>query len=186
MIYRVPCPTTTNGVRLLKEGHQILVEYQKGAEPHVGGMAYDSALGTHTRTVTIRPKRPDFDRIIADAKRKALAYDMLPRAGKPPIVDDDNDADNTDAEEIVRNLLSYLEDKLTPQQLEDVTMILSSGDGSDLDTSGAPARQSQATDHRAAVAAQRRRLAADRGRYGMSDATEREVLAMFPDWNRLS
>jgi hypothetical protein len=206
MMYKVPCPTNTNGVRLFKEGNQVLVEYQKGNEPHVGGMAFDSALGTMARTVTIRPKRPDFDRIIAAAKRKVLAQDMLPRASVPPIRDalpnvgngphspgvafnfkslaggDDMEPDNSDAEEIVGNLMDFLADKLSPDDLEGVKLILSSVDPPDADT-GAPTRQ--ATDRRA-VDAQRRRLAADRGRHGISEATERETLEMFPNWNRLS
>jgi hypothetical protein len=78
MLYKVPCPTNTNGVRLFKVGEQIAIEYQRGSEPHVGGMAFDSALGSMARNVTIRPKRPDFDRIIREAQRKVDAHDGLP------------------------------------------------------------------------------------------------------------
>jgi hypothetical protein len=65
MLYRIPKPTKTNGVKIRMLGdHEIGVEYQKG-EPHVGKMAYDSACGL-TSKITFRQARPDIDRIISD------------------------------------------------------------------------------------------------------------------------
>jgi hypothetical protein len=160
-----------------------VVEYQKGNEVQVSQMALDSALGTASRTVSIRRKRPDLDRIIRDARRKVYGNDAMPRAGVPPITDDDDDDDdNTDAEEIVGKLLDFLTDKLSPDDLEGVKSILTSGDGPDSD-----AGEQQATDRRAArlaVDAQRRQMAEDRGR-PLSERAEREALEMFPHWNRL-
>jgi hypothetical protein len=58
MMYKVPMPTGANGVRLYSlKNQQVGIEYTKG-EPHVGKMAFDSALGTMARSVTFRPARP--------------------------------------------------------------------------------------------------------------------------------
>jgi hypothetical protein len=142
MIYKVPCPTRTNGVRLFKVGDQIAVEYEKG-EPYVGKMAFDSALGSMARDVTIRPKRK-------------VGYDEMPKAGQPPL-DASDDADPDDISETISNLMSYLNDKLTPEQLNAVSAILGGADddGPDLD-----AGERQATDRRRVA-----RLAADQARH---------------------
>jgi hypothetical protein len=101
MIYKVPCPTRTNGIRLLKMGDQIAIEYERG-EPHVGPMAYDSALGKSGHTVTFRPKRK-------------VGYDEMPKAGQSPL-DASDDADPDDISETISNLMSYLNDAGTTKR----------------------------------------------------------------------
>jgi hypothetical protein len=187
MIYKVPCPTKTNGVRLFKLGEQIAVEYTTG-EPYVGGMAYDSALGSMARDVTIRRSRPDFDRIIADAKRKVYGRDAMPNVGGPPhspgvafnekvMKEMNNDDDNDDA---MARVLEFLENIVSPNDLEIVQALLCGAAGVE------EAREQQAvarrdddrrTPRQAADAARRRPLSAP---------AERDALAMFPNWNRLS
>jgi hypothetical protein len=204
MMYKIPQPNGSNGVKIYTlKNQQIGIEYQSG-EPHVGKLAFDSALGSMAREcprqhgpgvpsaawpgsalgsmaqdITIRPRRPDLDRIVAAAKRK-LGYDAMPRAGMPPI-DDDND-DNTDGDAIVAKLMAFLKGCLTPGDLEDVQSIL---DGKDV------GRPEGAMDRAAAAAAQRRRLmgadtAAGRNYRRESADDEAERLEMFPNWNRLS
>jgi hypothetical protein len=179
MMYKIPQPNGSNGVKIYTlKNQQIGIEYQSG-EPHVGKLAFDSALGSMARDITIRPRRPDLDRIVAAAKRK-LGYDAMPRAGMPPI-DDDND-DNTDGDAIVAKLMAFLKGCLTPGDLEDVQSIL---DGKDV------GRPEGAMDRAAAAAAQRRRLmgadtAAGRNYRRESADDEAERLEMFPNWNRLS
>jgi hypothetical protein len=173
MIYKVPCPTKTNGVRLLKVGEQIHVEYQTG-ESYVGGMAYDSALGSMARDVTIRPKTQRKLRLGSDAFPRPFmnrSKDMQKPLDAPDIGDDDEDNDDTDA--VVGRLMSYLNDKLTPEQLSSVAAILGSADAPDSDA-GEP--RTQATDRRRAV-----RLAADAERQRpMTRTEEAEFDRMFP------
>jgi hypothetical protein len=188
MMYKVPMPSRTNGVKLHTFGdHQIGIEYETG-EPHVGPMAYDSSCGILSRNVTFRRKRPDLDKIIADARRK-VARDGLPRGtgisrsegameprGSMNINDEDPDDD--DGGEIVTKLMSYLQDKLSPEQLSSVAAILSSADDApDLDA-GEPR---QATDRRRAS-----RLAADAERTRPMSAREnREFDDLFPAAKRI-
>lgn len=50
-MYKVPMPSSTNGVRLFKlPGSQIGIEYERGS-PQLGAMAYDSVQGV-TREVS--------------------------------------------------------------------------------------------------------------------------------------
>jgi hypothetical protein len=89
---------------------------------------------------------------------------------------DDNDADTS---EIVSKLLGYLENFLTPEQIEEVNSILGGGEPPveefNPDTSG-ERRQPQAAD------SQRRRRMYAAPRDGRFDAA---YLKMFPDSNRL-
>jgi hypothetical protein len=203
MIYKVPCPTKTNGVRLMRIGEQIAVEYQTG-EPYVGGMAYDSALGSVARDVTIRRRRPDLDRIVADAKRKVYGRDALPNVGYGPhspgvafnfkalAGGDDMNDDNDDTDAAMAKVLEFLEPIVSPDDLEIVQALLCGAAdveeareqqalaARELDRTNRT-RQPQATDSRAAVAAQRRQM----GRHGMSAADETTYAAMFPNSGRL-
>jgi hypothetical protein len=144
MLYRVPMPTKTNGVKLhTLPNNQIVVEYERG-EPHVGPLAYDSSCGILSRNVTFRQPsmHPDTQRIVADAQRKLRQVhgrDDLPKGtgisrsegkmeprGSMNINDEDPDEDGGDA--IATKLMSYLQDKLSPEQLSSVAAILSSAD----------------------------------------------------------
>jgi hypothetical protein len=177
MMYKIPMLTRTNGVRLFRlPNEQMAIEYQKG-EPHVGGMAFDSALGSMARTVTIRPKRPDLDRIVADAKRKALAYDVLPRAGVPPIEDD---ADNDDTGAAMAKVLEFLENIVSPDDLEIVQALLCGA--ADVEE----AREQQALARRELDRRTPRQAADQARRRPMSGATEDAYLQLFPNANRLA
>ena len=71
MMYKIPMPDNASGVKFYRlGGKQMALEYETG-EPHVSKMAFDGALGTATRNITIR--RPDIDKIIADAVRQVDA-----------------------------------------------------------------------------------------------------------------
>jgi hypothetical protein len=200
MFYKVPCPTNTNGIRLFREGQQVVVEYQTG-EPHVGSMAYDSALGSMARNVTLRRARPDLDRIIAEAKRKVYGHDGLPpstgvrgatqergsrmgpiNANESPRlrnVEDDgsnegaspDDDDKNDA--IVGKLVSFLKGiGVEDDDLERVMAICKGGEPEDAD---------EAMRH----AADRRRQAADRdrglaGREARRRAEDADFDRLFP------
>lgn len=191
MIYKIPCPTKTNGIRLFKTGdHQLAIEYQRG-EPHVEPMAYDSALGKSGHTITFRPPstHPDTQRIVADAQRKlrqVYGRDDLPsgtgiRRSKSEMKprgsanindedpDDDEDDDNTQA--IVGKLMASLKDVgLETEDLERVAAILNGADPEDADDG-----RRDAADRR------RRRLAADAARYRLPTAAEdAEFYRMFP------
>jgi hypothetical protein len=176
MIYKVPCPTRTNGVRLLKEGNQICVQYETGT-PHVGGMAYDSALGAMARNVTIQPKARRKLRLGSDAFPRPFMSrkkDMQKPLDAPDIADDDEDDDDTDA--IVTKLMSYLNDKLTPEQLSSVAAILGSGDDDAPDSDAGEPRNYQAADRRRAA-----RLAADVARQRPpTPAENQEFDRLFP------
>jgi hypothetical protein len=186
MMYRVPRPSRSNGVKLHTIGdHEIGIEYTEG-EPVVGKLAYDSAYGI-TSKITFKPRR-DYAAIVADAVRRVDAEDAaMPKAGKPPIGNSKMQATpiqyDDEASEVISNLMSYLEDKLTPEQLEGVTSILSSGDAPDND-SGEP-HNYQATDRRT------RRPAAwgahdQARRRPMTDRNEAAYLKMFPNAGRLA
>jgi hypothetical protein len=167
---------------LFKEGNQIAIEYQKGA-PHVSPMAYDSKLGKLGHTVTFEPKR----KVARDAmprpgiqhSRDIMNEDPLDnRAVRRGIgyTDDDND---DDGDEIVTKLMSYLNDKLTPEQLSSVAAILGAADAPDSDV-GEPrsyaADSDRATDRRRTA-----RLAADAARSRpMSAADDAAFAATFP------
>jgi hypothetical protein len=155
MIYKVPCPTNSNGIRLFKEGNQIAIQYEKGA-PHIGPMALDSALGKPTRTVTFQKSRYGRDDLPKGTGISRSKSEMAP-GGSANINDEDPDADSSD--EVVTKLMAYLNDKLTTEQLNGVAAILGSGDDDapDLDA-GEPRRQ--ASDHRF-DRVERARLAAD-------------------------
>jgi hypothetical protein len=174
IIYKVPCPTKTNGVSLLKVGEQIHVQYQTG-EAHVGGMAFDSALGSMARNVTIQPKARRKLRLGADAFPRPFmnrSKDMQKPLDSPDIADDDEDDDGTDA--IVTKLMSYLNDKLTPEQLSSVAAILSSADDAPDSDAGEP--RTQATDRRRVA-----RLASDAAYQRPPTAAENaEFDALFP------
>jgi hypothetical protein len=166
MIYKVPCPTKTNGVRLLKEGNQVLVEYQRG-EPHVGKMAFDSQCGIKSRNVTF---------VARDAE--------MPEAGKSPIrnsdmakTDDDySNYSDSNGEETAAKVIAFLKDLISSDDLETVHSLLSGADEGE-----AAEAQHQATDRRRSA-----RLAADAARRRpMSTATEDQYAAMFPHANRL-
>jgi hypothetical protein len=178
MMYKIPMPTNTNGVRLFRlPGEQMAIEYQTG-EPHVGGMAYDSALGSMARTVTIRPKRPDLDRIVAEAKRKALAYDVLPRAGVPPLTEDDNDDDTTNA--AMAKVLEFLENIVSPNDLEIVQALLCGA--ADVEE----AREQQALARRDDDRRTPRQAADQARRRPMTAEAEDAYLRLFPDAGRLA
>jgi hypothetical protein len=186
MIYKVPCPTRTNGIRLFKEGNQIAVEYTRG-ESHVT-MAYDSVLGKSAHTVAFRepPLHPDTQRIVADAQRKlrhVYGRDDMPNGtgisrsegkmaprGSANIndqdPDDDEDDDNSQA--VVGKAMAFLKDLISEEDLERVAAILGGGDEEDAD---------DARKH----AADRRRQASDRGLVGRQ---ERQA-ALDADFDRL-
>jgi hypothetical protein len=184
MMYRVPMPTKSNGVKIKMLGdHEIGVEYTEG-EPVVGKMAYDSAYGI-TSKITFRRARPDFDRIVADAVRQVARDDTMPKAGKPPIRSKDMAKTDTtmeyddDASKVIGQLMDYLEKYLDPDQMEAVSLILSSGDAPDND---AGERQTQATDRRRVA-----RLAADQARRRpMTAEAEDAYLRLFPNAQRLA
>jgi hypothetical protein len=166
MIYKVPCPTKTNGVRLLKEGNQVLVEYQRG-EPHVGKMAFDSSCGIKSRNVTF-----------------VARDDEMPKAGKPPIgnndmakTDDDySNYSDSNSEETVGKVLAFLKDLISSDDLEIVHGLMSGADEGE-----AAEAQHQATDRRRVA-----RLAADQARRRpMSERNENAYLQMFPHSGRL-
>jgi hypothetical protein len=164
MMYRVPRPSRSNGVKLHTIGdHEIGIEYTVG-EPHLGKMAYDSSCGIMSRNITF---------VARDA--------AMPKAGKSPIGSNKVKADtmeyDDDASKVIGQLMDYLEDKLTPEQLEGVTMILSSGEGPPSDTVGEPP---QGTDRRA-----RAWGADDRAIRPMSERNEAAYLQLFPNAGRL-
>jgi hypothetical protein len=180
MIYKIPMPTRTNGVKIFKlPGEQIGIEYQTG-EPHVGKMAYDSQCGILAKNITFRRPRQYYADIVADAVRQVDA--ALPKAGKPPIRSNDMDTMeyDDDASKVLSNLMDFLEDKLTPEQLDAVNQILASGDGeTDADRIGE--KSEPVGDRRG------RRQAADAARRrGMSQSTQDAYLKMFPQANRLA
>jgi hypothetical protein len=184
MMYKIPMPTKANGVKIKMLGdHEIGIEYTEGV-PHVGKMAYDSAYGI-TSKITFRRARPDYAAIVDDAVRQVAAQDdAMPKAGKPPIGNSKMQATpiqyDDEASEVISNLMDYLEDKLTQEQLEGVVSILSSGDAPDND-SGEP-RNCGATDRRRAA-----RQAADAARRRpLSDRDEAAYLRMFPNAGRLA
>jgi hypothetical protein len=180
MLYKFPMPSRHSGVKLYALPNQQLgIEV---ARPRNATMAYDSELATG-RAVTI--SRPDIEKIVADAVRQVDAD--MPRAGKPPIGNSDMKTDtmeyDDDASKVLSNLMDFLEDKLTPEQLDAVTQILASGDGeTDADRIG---------EKREPVGEDRR---GRRGAYGadaarrrsMSAATEQEYSALFPNQGRLA
>jgi hypothetical protein len=197
MMYKVPMPSRSNGVKLHTIGdHQIGIEYTVG-EPHVGKLAYDSSCGILSKNVEFRRPHKYYADIVAAAVRQVDGRDALPPGtgiersksemkprGSANINDEDPDADNSD--EIVTKLMSYLNDKLTPEQLNAVATILGSADDDapDLDA-GEPRRQASDSD-RAIDRRRMARLAADAARHRpMSDADEAEFLRMFPHANRL-
>jgi hypothetical protein len=167
MIYKIPCPTKTNGIRLFKTGdHQLAIEYQRG-EPHVGPMAYDSALGKSAHTVTFKPKRKAYgsDAIPPDTGIYRSKGAMKPR-GSMNINDEDPDEGGGD--EIVTKLMTYLNDKLTPEQLNAVAAIIGdiSDDEEEGDTSGERRDYAQASDR------------------GLRERQERQA-ALDADFNRM-
>jgi hypothetical protein len=186
MMYKVPRPTRSNGVKIHTIGdHEIGIEYTMG-EPHVGKMAYDSSCGIMAKNITFR--RPDIDRIIRDAVRQVYGKDAMPKAGINRSMDNmktDTMEYDDDATKVLSNLMDYLEDKLTPEQVEDVTQILSGLDGeTDGDRTG---------EKREPVGDRRGRRpgaygADDRAfrRREMSPVTEREYSALFPNAGRLA
>jgi hypothetical protein len=161
MIYKIPCPTKTNGIRLFKTGNQIAVEYQSG-EPHVGPMAYDSALGKSGHTVTFKPKRKAYGR--DDLPRgTGIQWSKSKMAPRGSMNINDQDPDEDDGDEVVTKLMSYLNDKLTPEQLSSVAAILggSIDDDEDGDTSGERRDYAQASD-RGLRGRQERQVALDK------------------------
>jgi hypothetical protein len=184
MMYRVPMPTKSNGVKIKMLGdHEVGIQYTKGVVPHVSKMAYDSAYGI-TSKITFRRARPDYEAIVADAVRQVDREDAMPKAGKPPIGNNDMKTDTNmeyddDASKVIGQLMDYLEKFLTPDQMEGVVLILSSGDAPDNDA-GEP-HNYQAADRR------RGRQAADQARRRpMSGSTENAYLRLFPHANRLA
>jgi hypothetical protein len=152
MMYKVPMPTKHNGVKLYTlKNQQIGIEYPAG-EPNVT-MAFDSALGRPTKTVTFRRKVYGRDDLPVGTGISRSEGQMNPR-GSTTINDQDPDEDEGD--EIVTKLMSYLNDKLTPEQLSSVAAILGSGDGPDGETNGEP-QYRQASDRGLAGREARRR-----------------------------
>jgi hypothetical protein len=174
MIYKIPCPTKTNGVRLFKEGNQISIEYQRG-EPHVT-MAYDSVSGKAAHTLSIR--RPDIDKIIADAVREVDAQDAMPKAGINRSMDMKND--DTDNDAALGKILEFLENIVSPDDLEIVQALW--GGAADVDE----AREQQAVARRDDDRRSGRQAADAARRRGMSDAAEASYLRMFPNSGRLA
>jgi hypothetical protein len=180
MMYRVPRPSRSNGVKLHTIGdHEIGIEYTIG-EPHVGKLAYDSSCGIMSRNISFR--RPDIDKIIADAVRQVDAE--MPRAGIKRNMDmknDDNLQYDDEATEVISKLMDFLEDKLTPEQMDAVTQILATGDGeTDGDRIGEK-RSEPVGDRRG-----RRQASDSASRRGMSAVTERAYSEMFPNQGRLA
>ena len=182
MMYRVPRPSRSNGVKLHTLGdHEIGIEYTVG-EPHVGKMAYDSSCGIHSRNITFR--RPDIDKIIADAVSQVDREDaaMMPKAGINRSMktdawqyDDDNDTDAA----MARCWSSW---KILSRRNDlEIVQALFCG-AADVEEAGEAQAMARRDDDRrtgrqAADAARRRPLTA---------AAERKALEMFPHWNRLS
>jgi hypothetical protein len=189
MLYKVPMPTRSNGVKIVKIGdHEIGIEYQTG-EPHVGKMAFDSQCGILSRNITFRRPTSYYAAIVADAVRQVDAEDaMMPKAGisrSKSMVNDDND----DADAAMAKVLEFLENIISPNDLEIVQALFLGAD--DVDA----ARELQAVARRdedrgvglQAGDSRARRLAADRAaRRPMSAATEEQYSGMFPNAGRLS
>jgi hypothetical protein len=178
MFYKVPMPTKTNGVKLhTLPNNQIVVEYERG-EPHVGPLAYDSSCGILSRNVTFQKPRKDArDALPPDTGIQRSKGAMQPR-GSMNINDEDPDEDGGGGDEIATKLMSYLNDKLTPEQLSSVAAILGSGDDPPDSDAGEPR---QAIDRRREV-----RLARDAARRRpMSAEQDAEFLRMFPNAGRL-
>jgi hypothetical protein len=167
MLYKIPLPTRSNGVKILKlNDHQIGVEYTRG-EPVIGKMAFDSQCGIMSRNITF-----------------VARDDAMPKAGKPPIgnndmakTDDDySNYSDSNSEGTVAKVIAFLTDLISSDDLEIVHGLLS---GADQDE--AAEAQHQATDRRRVA-----RLAADQARRRpMSSATEREYSELFPQAGRL-
>jgi hypothetical protein len=183
MMYKIPMPDGASGVKLYRlGGKQMALEYETG-EVHVSKMAFDGALGTTARTVTIR--RPDIDAIIADAVRQVDA--AMPKAGINRSMDMKTDTMeyDDDASKVISTLMDYLAEYLDQDQMDAVTKILSSGDGeTDADRIGEKSdpvgdrRGRRPTAYGADDRALRRRP--------MSAVTEREYSALFPNAGRLA
>jgi hypothetical protein len=185
MMYKVPRPSRSNGVKIHTIGdHEIGIEYTIG-EPHVGKMAYDSSCGIMSRNISFR--RPDIEKIVADAVRQVDREDAMPKAGINKSMDMKTDTMeyDDDASKILSTLLDYLEKYLDPDQMAAVNQILASGDGeTDADRIGE--KSEPVGDRRArrpgAFGADDRTLR----RRAMSAVTEREYSEMFPNQGRLA
>jgi hypothetical protein len=161
MIYKVPMPNRTNGVKLHTIGdHQIGIEYETG-EPHVGKMAYDSSCGILSRNVTFGKPRLARDDLPSGTGISRSQGEMKPR-GQTSI--NDEDLDDGDADAIATKLMSYLQDKLSPEQLSSVAAILSSGDDPPDSDAGEPQQASDRDRGLARRNAQRVAMDADFGR----------------------
>jgi hypothetical protein len=167
MIYKVPCPTNTNGIKLLKMGDQIAVEYQTG-EPNVT-MSYDSVLGKSAHTVSFKPKRKAYGRddLPSGTGIARSKSEMSPR-GSTTINDEEEDDDNSQA--VVGKVMAFLKDLISDEDLERVAAILGGADEEDADDG-----RRDAADRR------RRRLAGDAARYRLpTPAEDAEFNALFP------
>jgi hypothetical protein len=186
MMYKVPRPSRSNGVKIHTIGdHEIGIEYTIG-EPHVGKMAYDSSCGIMSRNISFR--RPDIEKIVADAVRQVDREDAMPKAGINRSMDMKSDSNleyDDDASKVLSTLVDYLEKYLDPDQIDAVTQILSSGDGeTDADRIGE--KSDPVGDRRGrrpgAYGADDRTLR----RRPMSAVTEDAYLRLFPNSGRLA
>ena len=185
MMYRIPMPSRSNGIKLHTFGdHSIGVEYTTG-EPHVGKLAYDSSCGILAKNISFR--RPEIERIVADAVREVDRQDaaMMPKAGikRSKDMEPDTMEYDDDATEVLSKLMDFLQGKLDADDLDVVSQILSSGE-TDGDKSARNANPSEivgAVDPTAYGADDR----AIRRR-SMSPSTEASYLKMFPQANRLA
>jgi hypothetical protein len=140
-----------------------------------------------SRNISFR--RPDIEKIVADA---VAQVDAMPKAGKSPLKrsndmkNDDNLQYDDDATKVLSNLMDYLEDKLTPEQLDAVNQILASGDGeTDGDRIGEksePVGEDRRGRRPTAYGADDRAIR----RRPMSEAAERKYSEMFPNNGRLA
>jgi hypothetical protein len=179
MMYRVPRPSRSNGVKIHTIGdHEIGIEYTVG-EPHVGKMAYDSSCGIMSRNISFR--RPDIEKIVADAVRQVDREDAMPRAGKSPIRSLDmasNDDDDTSA--ALGRVLEFLENIVSPDDLEIVQALFCGA--ADVDE----AREAQAVARRDDDRQTGRQAADAARRRPMSQSTEDVYARMFPNQGRLA
>jgi hypothetical protein len=171
MLYKFPMPSEHSGVKLY-----ALPKQQLGIEvarPQNATMAYDHELAAG-RIVTIG--RPDIDEIIADAVRQV---DAMPKAGKPPIRSNDM-ASNDDNDAALGKILDFLENIVSPDDLEIVQALFCGA--SDVDE----AREQQAVTRRDDDRRTGRQAADAARRRGMSESTEASYLRMFPNSGRLA
>jgi hypothetical protein len=173
MMYKVPMPTKHNGIKIYTLPNQQLgIEYPDSVVPKVT-MALDAAHGA-TRNVTF------------------VARDAMPIAGQSPLKGKDMDPDTTDTDAALANVIEFLQDIISPNDLEIVQLLFGGADDVDAaretqaqgrrdDDRRSPSAADQARRHRFAVDAQRAQLQ----RRPMSSSVEQDYMKLFPQANRL-